>query len=71
MFEFCDANNSNSEFEKLVEIQKKLYSKLNIPYRVLEMPTEELGASASRKIDIEAYLPGKKSFGEISRYKNI
>lgn len=38
--------------------------------RVLEMPTEELGASAYRKIDIEAWMPGRGNWGEISSTSN-
>lgn len=34
--------------------------------RILDMPTEELGASAYRKYDIEAWLPGRKTWGEVS-----
>lgn len=38
--------------------------------RVLDMPTEELGASAYRKYDIEAWMPGRGSWGEISSTSN-
>lgn len=39
-------------------------------FRVLNMPTEELGASAYRKVDIEAWMPGRGSWGEISSTSN-
>jgi seryl-tRNA synthetase len=35
------------------------------------MPSEELGASAYRKYDIEAWMPGRDDFGEISRYLDL
>lgn len=38
--------------------------------RVLDMPTEELGASAYRKYDIEAWMPGRGSWGEVSSLSN-
>lgn len=38
----------------------------NILFRLLEMPTEELGASAYRKFDIEAWMPGRGSWGEVN-----
>ena len=38
--------------------------------RVLDMPTEELGASAYRKYDMEAWMPGRDSWGEISSTSN-
>ena len=34
-------------------------------YRVLDMPTEELGASAARKYDMEAWMPGRGKWGEV------
>ncbi|CDI98534.1 seryl tRNA synthetase mitochondrial [Echinococcus multilocularis] len=57
-------------FERIVEFQKKLYSDLELHFRVLEMPTSELGNSAHRKIDIEALMPGEGRFGEISSTSN-
>ena len=43
---------------------------LGIHYRVLDMPTLELGAPAYRKYDIEAWMPGRGSFGEICSASN-
>ncbi|KAL5109195.1 Tetratricopeptide repeat protein 27 [Taenia crassiceps] len=57
-------------FERIVEFQKALYSDLDLHFRVLEMPTSELGNSAHRKIDIEALMPGEGMFGEISSTSN-
>jgi len=36
-----------------------------LTYRVLDMPTEELGASAARKYDMEAWMPGRGKWGEV------
>lgn len=36
------------------------------PLRVLDMPTQELGPPANRKFDIEAWMPGRNSYGEVS-----
>ncbi|KAL9938770.1 hypothetical protein V8E36_002489 [Tilletia maclaganii] len=52
--------------DELRVIQEEVISGLGLPYRVLDMPTEELGASACRKYDIEAWMPGRGSWGEIS-----
>lgn len=56
--------------KELVDIQKTLFSQLGLHFRVLDMPTTELGASAHRKFDIEAWLPGKQMWGEISSASN-
>lgn len=37
--------------------------------RILDMPTEELGASAYRKYDMEAWMPGKNVWGEVIKFK--
>lgn len=39
--------------------------------RVLEMPSEELGSSAYRKVDIEAWMPGDNMFGEVFNPDNV
>jgi seryl-tRNA synthetase len=43
---------------------------INIQPRVLDMPTEELGASAYRKYDMEAWMPGRNDWGEVSSASN-
>lgn len=48
----------------------KIFNIFNIAFRVLEMPTEELGAAAYRKVDMEAWMPGRDCFGEISSTSN-
>jgi seryl-tRNA synthetase len=39
--------------------------------RVLDMPSEELGASAARKYDMEAWMPGRGKWGEASRFESL
>ncbi|KAJ2650718.1 seryl-tRNA synthetase [Coemansia sp. RSA 1250] len=63
-------DNSESELFRLVEFQKSLFADLGLTFRVLQMPTFELGASAYQKFDIEAWMPGRKSWGEISSASN-
>ncbi|KAK0561943.1 Serine--tRNA ligase, mitochondrial [Tilletia horrida] len=55
-----------SHLDELRAIQEEIISGLGLPYRVLDMPSEELGASACRKYDIEAWMPGRGSWGEVS-----
>ena len=49
----------------MVDIKKSILQSLGIPYRVLEMPTEELGSSAYRKYDLEAWMPSREGYGEV------
>uniref|UniRef100_A0A8D3D5K1 serine--tRNA ligase n=1 Tax=Scophthalmus maximus TaxID=52904 RepID=A0A8D3D5K1_SCOMX len=51
--------------EEFVSLQKEMFSALELHYRVLDMPTQELGPPAYRKYDIEAWMPGRNSYGEV------
>ncbi|MBN3272660.1 SYSM protein, partial [Polyodon spathula] len=55
---------------EFVSIQKEIFSELGMHCRVLDMPTQELGLPAYRKLDIEAWMPGRGKFGEISSASN-
>lgn len=65
-----DGGESDKALEELREIQEEVLSGLGLAYRVLDMPTEELGASAYRKYDIEAWMPGRGAWGEVSSASN-
>lgn len=62
--------NSMDTFRSLVQIQKQILEGLELDYRILNMPTEELGASAFIKYDMETWMPGKGSWGEVSSTSN-
>ena len=74
MFVVAPPEESETIFEELVAVQRSLYDELELPYRQLEMPTEELGASAHRKVDTEAWMPGRGggdgAYGEICSTSN-
>ncbi|KAF3693063.1 Serine--tRNA ligase, mitochondrial [Channa argus] len=61
---------SSQLLEEFVCLQKEIFSALELHYRVLDMPTQELGPPAYRKYDIEAWMPGRNSYGEISSGSN-
>lgn len=54
-------SHSTQVFDEMVSIQTEILSSLGLPCRVLEMPSSDLGASAFRKIDIEAFFPSRIS----------
>ncbi|KAI0003662.1 seryl-tRNA synthetase [Russula compacta] len=66
LFAVSRADQSEGMMEEMRRVQVEIFSGLGFPFRVLDMPTEELGASAYRKYDIEAWMPGRGSWGEIS-----
>lgn len=65
-----EAAASDALLEEFVAIQKELFSSLGLHYQLLDMPLHELGAPAYRKFDIEAWMPGRNMYGEISSASN-
>lgn len=59
---------SDKAMEEMLEIQKDVLEGLGLSTRVLEMPTEELGATAFRKVDMEVWMPGRGKWGEVSAF---
>ncbi|KAG0323494.1 seryl-tRNA synthetase [Dissophora globulifera] len=66
----ADHKESDRILEEMRQFQENVFDELGLCYRVLDMPTEELGASAYKKYDIEAWMPGRNSWGEISSTSN-
>ena len=65
MFAISSLEESESIFNEFLSIQEQIFTDLEICFRVLNMPTLELGASAYQKVDMEAWMPGRKSWGEV------
>ncbi|XP_054730485.1 serine--tRNA ligase, mitochondrial [Anastrepha obliqua] len=70
MFAVCSENASEDMLESFRETEVSLFKQFNLNFRVLDMPPTELGASAFQKYDIEAWLPGRQMWGEISSCSN-
>ncbi len=70
MFAFTHPEKSNEMHEKLLKIEERIYSDLGIPYRVVDICTGDLGAPAYRKYDLEAWMPGRGHWGEITSTSN-
>ncbi|KAF9040440.1 seryl-tRNA synthetase [Hymenopellis radicata] len=70
LFAVTEIDASEQMMEEMKNLQVAIYSALGFPFRVLDMPTEELGATAYRKYDMEAWMPGRGNWGEISSLSN-
>jgi len=70
MFIYCLPEESEKFHEYLLSLEEKIYQGLQIPYRVVEMCTGDLGAMAARKFDIEAWMPGRNDYGEVTSTSN-
>jgi seryl-tRNA synthetase len=70
MFVFCEPSASREEHERLLDIEEELVKELALPYRVLNIAAGDLGASAAKKYDIEAWFPGQSRYREITSTSN-
>ncbi|XP_071722737.1 serine--tRNA ligase, chloroplastic/mitochondrial-like [Rutidosis leptorrhynchoides] len=70
MFILCRPEESDSYHEELIKIEEDLFASLGLHYKTLDMASEDLGAPAYRKFDIEAWMPGLNRYGEISSASN-
>ena len=64
MFVFCLPEDSERMHEELLAIEEAIFSGLEIPYRVVDTCTGDLGAPAYRKFDLEAWMPGRGESGD-------
>jgi seryl-tRNA synthetase len=70
MFSFVRPEDSGAEHERLLAIQEEILGDLGIPYRVVNIAAGDLGASASKKYDCEAWLPGQGRYRELTSCSN-
>ncbi|MDX6437193.1 MAG: seryl-tRNA synthetase, partial [Gaiellaceae bacterium] len=70
MFVFTRPDWSRDEHERLLQIEEELVQELELPYRVVNVAAGDLGASAAKKYDIEAWFPSQERYREITSTSN-
>ena len=70
MFSFCNPEKSKEEHEYLLSVEEEILQELEIPYRVVDVCTGDLGASAAKKYDIEAWMPSQQNYREVTACSN-
>jgi len=70
MFSFCDPEKSEEEHKFILSVEEELLQALEIPYRVVDVCAGDLGSSASKKYDIEAWIPSQKAYREVTSCSN-
>jgi seryl-tRNA synthetase len=70
MFAFTDEEHSTTEHRRILGVQEEILSALGLHYRVQDIAIGDLGASAARKFDCEAWLPGQGRFREVTSCSN-
>ena len=70
MFVFCRPEDAEAEHERILGWEREFMDKLEIPYRVIDVATGDLGSSAARKFDIEAWIPTQGTYREVTSTSN-
>ena len=70
MFSFCDPEKSEEEHKFILSVEEELLQALEIPYRVVDVCAGDLGSSASKKYDIEAWIPSQQAYREVTSCSN-
>ena len=73
MFAFCEPQDSDKLHEEFARLEEKIFQGLEIPYRVMDIGTGDLGGPAYRKFDLEAWMPGRGedgAWGEVTSTSN-
>tara|TARA_A100001234_G_scaffold10098_1_gene8275 strand:- start:1161 stop:2438 length:1278 start_codon:yes stop_codon:yes gene_type:complete len=70
LYWFCDPSKSLEAHKKITSDAESILKKLNLPYRLIDICTGDLGFSSSRTFDIEVWLPSSQTYREISSCSN-
>ncbi|MGH2982128.1 MAG: serine--tRNA ligase, partial [Solirubrobacterales bacterium] len=70
MFSFTEPAGSAEEHERLLAIEERILTELELPYRVVDIAAGDLGASAARKFDCEAWIPSQERHRELTSCSN-
>jgi seryl-tRNA synthetase len=70
MFSFVEPGASREEHERILGIQERILTALEIPYRVVDIAVGDLGSPAARKFDCEAWIPSQRRYREVTSCSN-
>jgi seryl-tRNA synthetase len=70
MFSFCRPEDAKEEHKRLLQWEKDFLSAMEIPFRVIDVASGDLGSSAVRKFDIEAWIPTQDAYREVTSTSN-
>lgn len=70
MFTFCKPEDAEAEHQRLLQWEKEFLNAMEIPYRVIDVASRDLGSSATRKFDCEAWIPTQNAYREVTSTSN-
>jgi seryl-tRNA synthetase len=70
MFSYCKPQDAEAEHQRLLDWEKEMLGKIEVPYRIIDTATGDLGTSATRKFDCEAWVPTQQAYRELTSTSN-
>jgi seryl-tRNA synthetase len=70
MFSFCRPEEAAEEHQRLLAMEEQMLAKVEVPYRVIDVAAGDLGSSAVRKFDCEAWVPSQGRYREVTSASN-
>jgi seryl-tRNA synthetase len=70
MFSFVEPPDSPAEHARILAIEEEILGELEVPYRVVDIAVDELGSSAARKFDLEAWIPSQGRYRVVTSCSN-
>nr|WP_255549612.1 serine--tRNA ligase [Corynebacterium sp. TAE3-ERU12] len=70
MFSYCKPEDAVAEHQKLLDMEREMLAAVEVPYRIIDVAGGDLGSSAARKFDTEAWVPAQKTYRELTSTSN-
>ena len=70
MFSYCTLEESYEEHERLLAWEREMLARVDLPYRIIDTAAGDLGTSAARKFDCEAWMPSQNTYRELTSTSN-
>ena len=70
MFVYCDPAQAEAEHARLLDLERQMLAAIDVPYRVIDTAAGDLGQSAARKYDSEAWFPSQQRYRELTSTSN-
>ncbi len=69
-FVYCKPEDAEAEHDRLLALERQLLANIEVPYRIIDIAAGDLGASAARKYDCEAWIPTQQTYRELTSTSN-
>ena len=69
-FVYCKPEDAEAEHQRLLDLERRMLALIEVPYRVIDTAAGDLGSSAARKFDCEAWVPTQKTYRELTSTSN-